>query len=323
MQRIKDFFHYDSWILLLDILAVNLAYFGALVIRFYVNFQFASYIGNYLGLFFNFTPFYTIATIIVFFCFHLYGGMWVYAGLNDMNRIILANAVTFVIQIVGSLIIVGRMPISYYAIGGFLQFLMVAGIRFSYRFIRMEQAKIAKKRENLIPALVVGSGDYGRKVIRYLEENTPFRVTVIAGTIGNKSLDGIPVVSLDEVEEQIKAKGIKAIFIADDSLTKEQREIIDRVADGFELKDFTGYFSNLLGSMPVSSLLEIVEGPVTLVIGGQEKKFETARDAQKTLTQRYEVKRISTPRIELEKGETDESWIKEYKDETGVEVSFF
>ncbi len=323
MQKIKNFLHYNAWTLLLDILAVNLAYFGALLIRFYVNFQFTSNIGYYLEHFYDFTPIYTVAAILVFFLFKLYGGMWIYAGLNDMNRIITANVVTSVIQIVGSLIIVGRMPVSYYAIGGFLQFLMVAGIRFGYRFIRMEKGKIAKSKEDTIPALVIGSGDYGRKVVRHLEQGTPFRAVVIAGAASGRNMDGIPVVSLDEVEEQIKSKGIKAIFIADDALTKEQREKISQFSKGLEVRDFTGYLSNLSGSMPVSSLLEIAKGPVTLVMDGQEKVFDSAREALNTLPQRYEVKSISTPRIELEKGVTDESWIKEYKDETGEDVSFF
>ena len=260
---------------------------------------------------------------MVFYLFRLYNGMWIYAGLNDMNRIIMANVVTSIIHIVGSLLIVGRMPISYYAIGGFLQFLFVAGIRFSYRFIKMEKAKIERSKEKSIPVLVIGSGDYGRKVINHLEHNTPFQAVVIAGNASGRNMDGIPVVSLNEIEEQIRDKDVKAVIIADDTLSNEQREEIKKAAGDLEITDYTGYLSNMTGFVPVTSLLEVAVGPVTLVIDGKEKQFETARDAQKYLTQRYEVKSVSSPRIVLQKGKTDESWVQEYQRETGEEVSFF
>ena len=53
----------------------------------------------YLTAFWQFAPFYTVLAIAVFAAFRLYGGMWRYAGINDMNRIILANLCTSVVQI--------------------------------------------------------------------------------------------------------------------------------------------------------------------------------------------------------------------------------
>ncbi len=324
MSKLKDFFHYDAWTLLLDAIAVNLAYFLALVIRFYINFHFTSNIGHYLEYFYAFAPFYTVIAIAVFCLFRLYGGVWIYAGLNDMNRIIMASAVTAVIQIAGTLLFVGRMPISYYVIGAFLQYVFVSLIRFSYRFIMMEKGKIAKRFQESIPVLIVGSGDYGRKLLHHLEHNTPFQPVVIAGRDVGRNLDGVPVVPLDAIADQIKARGIKAVFIADDTLTADQRKSIGLAAEGLDIRDYTGFLSNMTGSIPVSSILEVTEGPVTLVLNGQERRFTSAHDAMITLTQRYEVKSITAPRIELEKGSgTDESWIREYEEQTGEDVSFF
>ena len=324
MSKIKSFFYYNSWIIILDILAVNVAYFGALLIRFYANYHIPNNLRLYLSLFYKITPIYTVLAIVVFFLFRLYNGMWIYAGLNDMNRIIMANLVTSIVQIVSSILIVGRrMPISYYAIGGFLQFLFVAGNRFLYRFIKMEKKKIEKSKEATIPALVIGSGDYGRKVIHHLDQNTPFHTVVIAGNAIGRNMDGIPVVSLNEIEEQIRTKDVKAVFIADDTLTKEQREAVRKAAGDLEITDYTGYFSNLSGFIPVTRLLEVAVGPVTLVVDGKETQFTTAREAQKSLTQRYKVNSISSPRIELENGKTDDSWVTEYQNETGEDVSFF
>ena len=90
-QRLKDFCKNDLWIMLLDILAVNLSYLLALYMRFFVHGEFRATVGYYLDYFWRFAPYYTILAIVTFALFKLYGGMWRYAGLNDMNRIIFAN----------------------------------------------------------------------------------------------------------------------------------------------------------------------------------------------------------------------------------------
>ena len=96
----------DLWIMLLDIIAVNAAYFLALMVRLYVNFEWREVARDYyLPAFIRFAPVYTVLVILVFAAFRLYGGMWRYAGMNDMNRIICASAVTAVIQVVGTLFV--------------------------------------------------------------------------------------------------------------------------------------------------------------------------------------------------------------------------
>ena len=103
MEKTKEQFPLKKWILrfillVYDVTAVNLAYFLALVIRFYVNNQFhwdgATYIANYV----TFAPYYTVACIIVFILFRLYDGMWRYAGIRDFNRILNANIITCLIH---------------------------------------------------------------------------------------------------------------------------------------------------------------------------------------------------------------------------------
>ena len=95
---------------LCDVLSVNLAYFIALVVRFYVNFEFNAWATRYVPAFFEFAPFYTLACIVIFGCFKLYNSRWRYAGLGDLNRIIVASLITCVVQVVGSCMFVLRMP---------------------------------------------------------------------------------------------------------------------------------------------------------------------------------------------------------------------
>lgn len=316
----------DLWIVILDIIAVNAAYFLALLIRFYVNFEFRPTVSYYLTDWLHFTPFYTVIAIIVFAAFKLYGGMWRYAGINDMNRIIIANLVTAVIQVTGTLIFVRRMPITYYVIGAILQFLFISLIRFGYRILLVEKKKVADRKTPAIPCMVIGAGEIARKAIHHLED-TPFRATVaVDEKSAGKTLDGIPIVS--GYEEVLPS--VKAIFVADSALSVEKKREIKEKAEkeGIEFQDFTGYLNNLSGRIPVSSLLELSKGPITLIIEGKEQNYSSGEEALKALNDRYDIRSVEGARIELTKQTSTayvgyEAWAKQHQEETGEEVSFF
>ena len=331
-NRIHTFLKTKGFILLLDIIAVNLAYLLALHIRFFVNGHFVGRQGVYLELFWRIAPFYTIAAIPVFFLFRLYGGLQQYAGLNDLNRIIKANVVTFILQIAISIIVLAvrplepdihRMPFSYYVIGAVLQFIYMALIRFSKKIFMVEKAKIDSKKSNKVPALIIGSGDLGQKVLHHLENNTLYRPVAIAGKDSGWMMDGVPVVPMEEIEEQIKDKEIKAVFIADKDLSKEQRDHIRQIAEGLEMDDFTGYMSNQVGFLPLTNLLEVIDMPIVVEVDGNEQKFDSAEECLSTLPGEYDVIKVQATKLVLKKREEDTSWMKVYQEQTGREVSYF
>lgn len=76
-----------------------------------MNFEFRPTVSYYMTDFWKFAPFYTVICIIVFAVCRLYGGMWRYAGLNDMNRIITASVITAVLQVIGTCLFIRRMGI--------------------------------------------------------------------------------------------------------------------------------------------------------------------------------------------------------------------
>ncbi len=327
MKKFWDTVAKDLWIVLLDILAVNLSYFLALLVRFYVNFEFRPTVTYYLTDFYKFAPFYTIAAIIIFVLFKLYGGMWRYAGINDMNRIIGANAVTTLIQVLGTALFIRRMPITYYVIGAILQFLFLSLIRFGYRILLVEKKKVAAKKTPAIPTLIIGAGETGRKAINHLEESTAFRPTVVVDKKNaGKSLNGIPVVEdLDKALQKVQA-----VFIADPSLDSNERKNIKEKTDALnlELQDYTGYLSNLGGKVPLASLMELTNGPVAITIDGQENEYPSGEEALKALNGKYEIASVGNLKIELKKPNAIayagyETWAKQHKEETGEDVSFF
>lgn len=330
-NKIVEFVKNKGLILLLDIIAVNLAYYMALLLRFFVHGEFKVSV-SYTDYFWRIAPFYTIAAIAVFFLFRLYGGLTQYAGLNDLNRIIKAHIVTTILQVVISIIVLAmipkehdiyRMPFSYYVIGTVLQFIYVTLIRFSRKIIMIEKAKIDSQRMNNVPALVIGSGDLGQKVMHHLENNTLYKPVAIAGEDCGWMMDGVPVIGLNEIENQIKEKEIKAIFIADKDLNKEQRDHIRQVSEGLELDDFTGYMSNQTGFLPLTNLLDVMDMPIVVDVDGNEQRFSSAEECLSTLPGEYDVIKVQATKLVLKKREEDTSWMQVYQEQTGHEVSYF
>lgn len=326
MKKIWDGIAKDLWIVLLDILAVNAAYFLALLLRFYVNFEFRPTVSYYLTDWLHFTPFYTVFSILIFAAWRLYGGMWRFAGINDMNRIIGANFCTTVLQVIGTALFIRRMPITYYILGAVFQFFFVALIRFGYQILLVEKKKVAGRNIPTVPSMVIGAGETARKAIHHLED-TPFRATVVVDEkSAGKALDGVEIVA--DFEKTLSS--VRAVFIADPNLTAEKRKEIKERCDaaGIELQDYTGYLSNLGGRIPTSGLLELVKGPVTLVIEGEEKKFESGEEALKSLKDRYDIRSIEGAKITLAKPSSNaymgyEAWAQQHKEQTGEDVSFF
>ncbi len=140
----------------------------------------------------------------------------------------------------------------------------------------------------VVECVVIGSGDLGKKVVRHLEENTPYRPSLIIGRESGRSMDGIPVIEMDL--EKIKGK---PVFIADKELGADEKEKIKSAAS--EVTDFTGTLSNNSGYLPVSTLLSLSSGPVVLIVDGAEKKYGSGREALESLKDRYSVKKIEVP----------------------------
>ena len=256
----------DWLIVLLDILAVNLSYYLALLTRFYVNNEFRPTVSYLLTDFWTFVPFYTVICIIVFAAFRLYGGMWQYAGINDMNRIIAASLTTAVLHVLGTVFFIRRMPISYYFIGALIQFVFVTFIRFGYRILIVEKRKLNSRRNPGSNAVIIGSGEIGRNVIRQMEDEGSFRPVCVVDTkssVFGRTLDGVPVIGgIDRLESAINQYNIKSVFIADPLLQPETKDIITKLCDEkkLDLQDY-GYSFYLSGNESLGETREVVEAP--------------------------------------------------------------
>ena len=336
MKRAIQFFKRNFWLLLLDVIVVNASYYAALLIRFFVHNKFDEAVLNFLPPFYRFAPFYTVLCVIIFYLFNLYNGMWRYAGLNDLNRVILANVCTAFLYVAGTVLFVQRMPITYYVIGAVLQFLFMAVSRFVCRFYLKEKNKIAVRKTPSKNVMIIGANELGRRVVRNLLDNTSWRAVCFLDRKENekgKVFDGIPVFELEDLTQKLcEFFDIDTILITDGALTDGQREEIKAKCGGIELIDFTDRVNGNGGAVALTGLLNIARGPVTVSIADEKKEYANAEEAARDLQEAYSVAGVSAENgalyIRLEKpgdrlSSGFDEWAKKYKEETGEDVSFF
>ena len=267
----KPFILENAWVALLDIFAVNLSYFLALLLRYELGRSMYGVTESFLmffSVFYRTVPWYTVLCLVLFFAFRLYNGLWRYAGINDLNRIIAASVITCILYVPLSLVFARnipfrRMPISYYFMGSFLQLAFITAIRFSYRIAVIEKRQTGNKPGK---ALVVGAGDTGKQTVRTLQEGIYFHVCCIVDpdmdAVG-KTLDGAPVFGWDQLGELITRYDITCVFLADPNLSEKSRQDINAICNEkkVEIRDYSSFF-NFTGETDQFTAIEtIVNAP--------------------------------------------------------------
>lgn len=236
--------------ILLDAVAVNISYFIALLVRYYVHFEFKASAAKYLPMFYEFAPIYTVLCLVVFYLMKMYHGMWKYAGLSEMNRILAACVITSVAHVVFTVAFFEPMSPSYYLIGGIIQLVLIAGSRFGYRIWRDERNLLAARKQASRNVMIIGASETGRRAVKYLQLDAAmsYRPACIVDTWENDTgrvMEGIPVIGgVPSVREAISKYDIKEILFADPMLTPEDRNEINEAAreKGLEVQNFNASF---------------------------------------------------------------------------------
>ena len=226
-----------------DIVAVNLAYGLALWFRFDLHFTDIPH--EYWFGWIDTIPFYTVFAIIVFVLLKLYHSVWRYVSYNEMFRAAIATVITLIFEILITCIFFTRMPVSFYLGGALLQFMFVAGGRFSYRGIRIANDYFTGNHKSKVKrVMVIGAGDAGRMVIRELKVERPAtsRVVCLVDDNEDKSgrmLDNIEIKgNRNDIPDLVERYNIdRIIFAIPGADNKDRKEILDICkTTGCELK---------------------------------------------------------------------------------------
>ena len=246
-----------------DVIAINMAYFLALWFRF--DCIFSKIPQNYYDSYLKFAPIYSIFCVVIFWILRLYQSVWRFASYSEMVRIIVATVITSTIHIVGITALFGRMPISYYLVGMGIQFLLVLGVRFSYRFILLERSRKKGEETYASRVMLIGAGAAGQMILRdsIKAKETNVKICCIIDDNSNKwnrYIEGVPVVGgRDEILLNVEKYHIDKIFLAIPSASaEEKRDILNICKEtGCELKNLPGLYQFVTGEVSIKAMKDV------------------------------------------------------------------
>ena len=277
-EKVNTGFRLEHWkqvlicLIAYDIVAVTISYFLSLLLRF--DFKVSMIPPIYGQSWAYFAPIYAVLCVVVFWLLRLYQSIWRFASFTEFRRIIFASIVTTAIQIVGATITiniltrgtlytVSRMPFSYYIVGAMIQFLLITGIRFSYRFVLLLRA--SKEKDNASRIMLVGAGAAGQSLLRDLRRTRSVEEHIVCFIDDNnnkwdRDIDGIPVVGgRDSIVDKAREMSIDKIYIALPSISaQERKKIIDICRETeCEIMSLPGLYQLAQGDVTVSSLRKV------------------------------------------------------------------
>lgn len=268
-KKRRSLMHWERvklYLMAYDILAINTAYFLALWIRFDCRFQVIP--TTYLYSYFKFVPIYTVFSLVVFKGLRLYQSIWRFASYTELTRVTLASVVTGIFHATAITLLFARMPLTYYIFGFLIQFILIIGIRFSYRFVLLERGRrtnVENQPEVKGRVMLIGAGNAGRMILRDIKsaKETNDRVVCIIDDNPNKwtrFIDGVQVVGgRNDILENVEKYKVNKIYVAIPSASVEDKRAILNICKeaGCELKNMPGMYQFMTGEAKVSALKEV------------------------------------------------------------------
>ena len=259
--RLEHWHYIAALLAVYDAVVANGAYFLALWIRF--DGLFTAIPAHYKIAWMEFAPIYTVVVVGVFIALRLYNSIWRFASFHELLRVLIASVITSVIHTVLITVFVLRMPISYYVIGMGLQFILVLGIRFSYRFVLLQRSKRSGARVER--TMLIGAGNAGQSILRDVsglrEQN--LKIVCIMDDNPNKwgrYVDGIPVAGgREDIPTAVKKYRIKKILLAIPSARPtDMRDILNICKEtGCQLRILPGISQLVSGKASLGEMKEV------------------------------------------------------------------
>ena len=307
LEKINDFYtrHQQlikrALIILYDLVVVWAAGVLALLLRF--DLSFSKIPVNFVENMQSMLIINMVVTITIFTLNHLYTSLWAYAGVIEMQKIILAAIEAAIVEVIVTSIKGGDnsayfLPRTYHILYFFILLILTAGIRFLYRTVRMQiTSRVNPANAQISKVMLIGAGETGHMVIRDTLSSASVMKEICCiidddkNKVGNY-INGIKVVGdRTTITENVEKYGINEIIIAIPSasrrdlseligictetdcklkITPSVTEIMEGHISATVLRDVS--VEDLLGREPVRVELDLVmryvSGKVVLVTGG-------------------------------------------------------
>jgi len=253
-----------------DIVLFTLAHVTAYFIRFEFSLSETEWHDIFVVL-----PFIIPIKLIIFNVFGLYQGMWRYAGVSDMWRLIKATLFSSLLIVSGILFIHRFIGYSraVFIMDGLLTLAFTGGLRIAIRMFYQRQFFVNGGSDvssglqggEKKPVLIIGAGDAGEKTLRELMDNSrlPYRVVGFIDDAPSKkgfSIHGVIVLgSVDALPEHVQKFKVEEVFIAVPSASGAQmRRIVEACEkSNTRYRTLPGYGELINGKVSVKALRDV------------------------------------------------------------------
>ena len=217
---------------------------------------------------YRYLPIHILTTVLIFYFCKMYHSLWKFISIHELGYIILANIVSFFMQIAGFHLMQYPIPRSYFFLEILLQTVMVVGIRFSYRFCRyLKEAREQRFGcgEPQKRVMIIGAGDAGRAIIKEIldSRHLTMKVCCVIDDDCNKEgryINGIPIVGdRSVILKNVEKYKIDKIILAIPSASKEERREILEICKlaKCELKTLPGMYQLIDGELNIGKLRDV------------------------------------------------------------------
>jgi len=278
--------------MLVDVILVNTSYVVAVLL--YANYNWSNV--TFINMFRYFAVV-SVVIILVFSIFSLYNSIWMYAGIQELIRILGANILSFIMVTSFFSIVGSGIPLNIHIIAWVFMFFFSGFSRFSFRLFSFYDSKRIKMTGAPKRVLIIGAGRAGALCLRDMKVNVGLGYLPVALIDDNVSkhgsyISGVKVIGgRESIGPVVKSMNINLILLAIANVDPESKKDILNVCKktGCEVKimpnivnllsDKVGLenlrevnLEDLLGRNPVSLDREMTEkyikGKVVLVTGG-------------------------------------------------------
>ena len=279
-------------LVLTDMIFVNVSLCVALLIRFDMAVP-----AQYYTIFLRNALIATIIQIAIFYMFSLYKSLWEYASIEELLQIFIATVLAAGVNFIVGLLMGNRFAVTVYFSGWVFMFLMIGGVRISYRYMRRLKMLRCRTCSKTTRVMIVGAGSAGSMIIKELNNHTDMRSVPVVVVDDDKckrntKINGVPVkIGRENIQELAKKYDVQEIIVAIPSasrkdmmeilkLCKETRCKLKTLPDLMGIKDGQASvkqlrdvnIEDLLGRDPINLNMDEISGylkdEIVMVTGG-------------------------------------------------------
>ena len=197
---------------------------------------------------------------IVFYAFGLYRGVWRFASVSDLKRILLAVGVAALATPTMLTMAQQHAPRSVYILDPLLLVMLMGGVRFTYR--AWKDGHFFLRRTGVgTPVLIVGVGESAMGLIKTLATNQTWRVVGFVHTRANQAgrqIGGVPILGgLDHIAQHAERAEARHVIIAMPSAAERRRATEAAAAAGLAVMTVPSLDDLLSGRVAVSSIRKV------------------------------------------------------------------